>query len=236
MARNQTGNRDHQVTRQHTRMYNWEIPTNYMFAKNELVGLRELIVNFQNGRLSPQEFIRTACDIIQLVCTFVNRHLRNTDFHIDVHYMLLDEELGEHINKINQLLERHLPFRLSFNTGRRIGGIVVELVPRPLNLAPKTVKRGSEYFKELSLVNDLTIPHNAPSKECTICFDEFNSQDIIATGCDHIYCVTCIKDLSTSLKDKSEKPPCPMCRTDIVELKFGNIDILHVIQDHLNAL
>ena len=92
--------------------------------------------------------------------------------------------------------------------------------------------RASMYLKTIALVQDLTIEDQVLC-ECPMCFDEFDSQSVVVTNCKHSFCAPCIKGYSTAIKDKTKRPNCPMCRTDITEFKIGKFEIYEEIHAHL---
>ena len=108
------------------------------------------------------------------------------------------------------------------------------LEPEQRNLVQKpVVKRTSAYFKEISLVHNLTITEDDPNCDCPLCFDAVPATDVLVTNCKHSFCVTCIKGFATVNKDKTKKPDCPMCRTDITEFKVGNQTVHNEISEHI---
>jgi hypothetical protein len=106
-------------------------------------------------------------------------------------------------------------------------GQQIPVVQRPI------VKRTSAYFKEISLARDLTIEKDAPECDCPLCFDSVHANDVLVTNCNHSFCVICVKRFATVNKDKTKKPDCPMCRTDITEFKVGNQQVYNDIQEHI---
>jgi hypothetical protein len=56
---------------------------------------------------------------------------------------------------------------------------------------------------------------------------------LIVTNCNHSFCGTCIKRFTDSIKDKTQIPNCPMCRTDLTGFKVGNQQIYEEIQEHI---
>jgi len=102
------------------------------------------------------------------------------------------------------------------------------------NVAQRPVaKRTSAYFKEIALIQDLTIAEDAPACDCPLCFDAVPATDVLVTNCKHSFCVTCIKGFATVNKDKTKKPDCPMCRTDLTEFKVGNQTVHNEISEHI---
>jgi hypothetical protein len=96
-------------------------------------------------------------------------------------------------------------------------------------------KHTSNYLKELTLFNDLTLDSEATC-ECPLCYDTVFIADALHTNCAHSYCVECVKGLATSIKDKTTQPTCPCCRTIITEIKSGNDETLTNFRSHLNSL
>lgn len=101
------------------------------------------------------------------------------------------------------------------------------------SICTANVKRTSAYFKEMSLVNDLTILDGVSTCDCPLCFDAVPATDVLVTNCKHSFCVTCIKGFATANKDKTKKPDCPMCRTDLTEFKVGNQTVHNEIREHI---
>ena len=94
-------------------------------------------------------------------------------------------------------------------------------------------KRTSDYLKEISFVQDLTIDESASSCYCPLCFDDVTAIDVVITNCNHSYCGTCIKEFATVDKDKTKKPNCPMCRTDLTSFKIGNQNVYNEVREHI---
>jgi hypothetical protein len=95
------------------------------------------------------------------------------------------------------------------------------------------VKLASSYFKEIALTQDLTIEKDTPECDCPLCFDSVPATDVLVTNCKHSFCVICIKEFATINKNKTKKPDCPMCRTDLTEFKTGNPKVYTDIQEHI---
>ena len=101
----------------------------------------------------------------------------------------------------------------------------------PDNRQPKL---SSAYWKECSLVKDSSIGEE--EIQCPLCFDQVSGPDVIRTNCKHSYCGCCIKQLASSSRNKTQKPTCPMCRTDITELTVGNDRAYTEISTHFTTL
>ena len=98
-----------------------------------------------------------------------------------------------------------------------------------------TRKCTSEYLKEVALVIDLTSYDDQDGCECPLCYDQILNKDAVQTNCSHSYCITCVKNMATSIKDKTIQPSCPLCRTTITEMKSANTDVLIEYKCHLDS-
>jgi hypothetical protein len=56
---------------------------------------------------------------------------------------------------------------------------------------------------------------------CSICYDETQLKNQLTTSCNHIFCISCIKEymINTSKKYNLE---CPYCRQIIIHIKLSN--------------
>ena len=95
------------------------------------------------------------------------------------------------------------------------------------------IKHSSQYIKEWRIIQDITICGINATDECPICFDCIKVEESITTNCKHAYCLDCIKGFTTSIKNKTEKPICPMCRSDIIEITISNHEIYQELNEHL---
>ena len=120
--------------------------------------------------------------------------------------------------------------------------LIVEL--RKLNMMHHiimsgSIKHTSDYLKEMTLLvhDDLTQLEDLHTTcECPLCYDTVLVTDALHTNCSHSYCAECVKNLATSIKDKTTQPSCPCCRTTITEITTGNPDILVNFRFHLLRL
>jgi len=55
------------------------------------------------------------------------------------------------------------------------------------------------------------------NSECPICYENIEENDTTITNCNHKYCTECVKRLIT--ETTPHRHPCPLCRTEIVEVK-----------------
>jgi hypothetical protein len=107
--------------------------------------------------------------------------------------------------------------------------IVTDMVPftRP--------KLTTEYLKEIKLA--IRKPSGSEtSLDCPVCYDTLLVADALYTNCDHSYCVECVKQLATSIKNKTIKPACPCCRDTITQIYSRNVDNLHNLKTHFTSL
>lgn len=108
------------------------------------------------------------------------------------------------------------------------------LFPPPPLVRPKITL---QYLKEMVVVLDVTSSVDKKELcECPVCYDKFDFKDVIQTNCGHSYCLDCMKNFATSIKDKTIEPTCPLCRGTIQELKTLNCDILCDYVRHVAAL
>ena len=134
-------------------------------------------------------------------------------------------------NEINETIHTRLQVTASLHN--RIITWAFRGYEEPPTTPQHALKSSSAYFKEMSFINDFTIAEDAPRCDCPLCFDAFPATDVLVTNCNHSFCVTCIKGFATANKDKTKKPECPMCRTDLTEFKVGNQQIHNEISEHL---
>jgi len=105
---------------------------------------------------------------------------------------------------------------------------------RELMKPPPILKQSNNYLKVLAF--EVQPDVSISCCECPICYDSLEVSSVVQTSCGHDFCVACIKNLATSIKDKKTPPYCPMCRAVINELKTGNQDICTEMKTHLISL
>lgn len=215
------------MTPEITEMIN-QCRTRLLTAIEDLTLLAQLIN--RPDALPPIEYVVAVVLKTNLFCTNINLALEcdlvTTPLISQDHIF---EMLSQHIYNFNVILE------LIIQTPTRL---VVSLqnnrFSSSLNtIVPALEKSTSAYFKEIPLINDLTIAEDAPSCECPLCFDEFAATDVLVTNCNHSFCGTCVKEYATINKNKIKKPDCPMCRADITEFKIGNPQVHNDISNHI---
>lgn len=117
---------------------------------------------------------------------------------------------------------------------------VRELI-RPRQVA----KYSSEYWKELTITTStstLVVEEETKNQEdnknhdCPVCFETVSSKNVVHTNCRHGYCCDCVKNLASSMKDNTQQPTCPMCRTALTGLNVENEEICTEIKTHLRSL
>jgi Ring finger domain len=154
-------------------------------------------------------------------------------------------KINNQAQRLNTMLQTHLHTE-SQVVITLIGMVVTanliypEGVPMPsLHIhspSPSVLKRTSVYLKEIAVAIDLTVENTDEPKTCTICMDDIAASETVTTNCNHVYCSTCIKTLSTHIKDNTAKPTCSMCRGQLLELRVCNTDIHAEVTQHFNAL
>jgi hypothetical protein len=202
-------------------------------AEHNVSIIRDLIRQFANREISARNFASSSIlSNIQQVCFHASALLRQGR-SIDGFF----PEFRSLVCDVNCIYHRY---------GR--GSIIISIQVTPTEVFPviqngNTVtakyiapKKTSAYFKEIALVQDLTVAENDASCECPLCFDDVPAQEAIYTNCKHPYCGTCLKGLATSVKDRTVKPSCSMCRTEITQLTFGKAEICHEISRHFDSL
>ena len=115
--------------------------------------------------------------------------------------------------------------------------ITIQYVNRPVNPYIKVLlerQPNLKFLKNIVLVHDESVV----SCDCPICYETVQATGSIYTNCNHGFCVTCIKDLVTSVGKSTEekKPVCPMCRIEIIDLKIGGLEVFNEVQNHLSTL
>jgi hypothetical protein len=78
------------------------------------------------------------------------------------------------------------------------------------------IERTSSHIKKMQILlcNEVTNTR----RECAICFDDCCDTTLTHTNCEHAFCMECVSNYFTSIKDKTTKPGCPTCRTDLTSL------------------
>ena len=70
---------------------------------------------------------------------------------------------------------------------------------------------------------------------CSICYDEINLENQLKTSCNHIFCISCIKEymINTSKKHNLE---CPYCRQIIFHIKMSNQKEINLMRKYFCKL
>ena len=197
------------------------------------------LVKFMNNReqyrqegLTAGNFLLGCITIVRLICDDMSLAVDHDDAVL-THIVSNSEffyQLENQVQIINEMIQTLNPISMIrvlvslTETGR--------FKMKVLDTAEK--KRTSAYWKEISLVlRDVNPDSNC---ECPLCFDQLPSQEVISTGCNHTYCGTCVKNLATSIKDKTVKPSCSLCRAEITQLSFGKVEFRDEISEHFYNL
>jgi hypothetical protein len=197
------------------------------------------LVKFMNNHqqylqegMTAVNFLLSCITIIHLICDDMSLALdhNNTPARYRALTATLFHQLETKIQTLNEMIETCNPratirvFLYLTETGR----FKINLV----NIDEK--KRTSAYLREISLV--LTDADPDSNCECPLCFDPLPSSDAVFTGCNHPYCAPCFKTLATSIKDKTVRPTCSLCRAEITQLSFGKVEICNEISQHFYNL
>ena len=70
---------------------------------------------------------------------------------------------------------------------------------------------------------------------CSICYEETQLKNQLTTSCNHIFCISCIKEymINTPKKHNLE---CPYCRQIIVHIKLSNQSEINLMRKHFCKL
>lgn len=90
-------------------------------------------------------------------------------------------------------------------------------------------------LKALYIVNE-PIQDSAVEASCPICFDTTIKGKLLHTNCSHSFCLDCLKNYTDSIKDRTCKPSCPYCRTELVGLKICDEDICRQFSSHIASM
>jgi hypothetical protein len=206
--------------------------TRFLVATNALTELTQFIS--RTNDVSRSDYVLGVVVKTHLFCRSMNQALEvDTDETTPmISHEHIFEMLFNQVSAFNNILDViiDLPIRLVVSLdGRHFNSTLSN--PNPTTTV--ALKRTSAYLKEITLIQDFTITETSPNCDCTICFDEVMAMDVIATNCKHTFCGTCIKGFTTSIKDNTKKPDCPMCRCYITQLKIANQQVYNEIHSHI---
>jgi hypothetical protein len=74
------------------------------------------------------------------------------------------------------------------------------------------------------------------SYDCSICLNTCERMSVAHTNCKHAFCLVCVCDYTSSIKEKTIKPNCPLCRTELSTLKVSCEEKKQVLETHLRTL
>jgi len=130
-------------------------------------------------------------------------------------------------------------------TGNILSSAIVRQLIRPQNAAHfirPNKKRTIEYLKEMTVEHEnanqkqVTTSPSSEHNTCPICLTEIEHHHSIYTQCNHGFCASCMKDLTTSIKDNTTEPSCPLCRSTITKLVTENHELCLEMSNHLTSL
>jgi hypothetical protein len=70
-------------------------------------------------------------------------------------------------------------------------------------------------------------------KECSICYDLFQTNQFITMNCNHSFCLSCIQGCIHSIKNTEQLPTCPMCRAIVTLVNVPDIPIYNTLAETL---
>lgn len=70
--------------------------------------------------------------------------------------------------------------------------------------------------------------------ECPICFENILPQTRVKVGCNHSFCISCIKEYIVYSEDKKSLT-CPCCRRNITKMKLVNETEINNIKNLVNV-
>jgi hypothetical protein len=211
----------------------------YQETRLYVSSIDDYIQRWERQEISTTRLFRDVLDLVKDVCESVTSTIRQG--------LLLDEtligEFNERVATINRISERHATTGINITINTTDDSMTAVVVVTTNNYIRRrrrdnvhaSIKRTSEYLKEITLTMKEE-EETSKAVGCPVCFDEISSKDAIYTNCNHPYCSSCIKDFATSIKDKTNKPCCSLCRTEITRLTFEKEEILQEVCEHLKNL
>jgi len=204
-------------------------------ASRLTIALRGVISQWETREIGTRRFIQEVPSIIHWVCFYATVIVQQ-GISIDSFF----PNFKEYVITVNRIIHRYgrgrIRFSIQENTENgEINAIAIVsdvrvIVPRTIPVSD--IKRTVTYLKEVALLENKTIAETE-DVSCPLCFDDVSPQETVVTNCSHAYCLECIKGFTNSIKDKTIKPCCPMCRTEITQFKMRKPDIYHEISEHL---
>lgn len=197
----------------------------FMDAQANMCDISETIRKWQRGQMTTHDFVSRMIQLMEFVCNNINIAAQGNMY---VEFMINSLYGAVHI--MNQALRRSPTNNNEFF----LNYIDDEVFLYIKQIVKQTT--AAAYLKSISLVQDLTISNEIPGCDCPICFDEFAATDVLQTNCNHSFCISCIKNLSNSIKNKTNKPCCPMCRTEITKITIGSTETYNELNDFMCSL
>jgi hypothetical protein len=91
-------------------------------------------------------------------------------------------------------------------------------------------------LRELSVIHKPVSEEHPANYDCPICYDTHDTNDIIFTNCKHGYCFQCITLHANAIKDNSDPPSCPCCRTTIKEISSASEPLCKSFDEFISNL
>lgn len=206
-------------------------PTIYDAIVNNVDRISDYISRWENRELGTSQFISLAKPTVTWVCYYMTQALSS-----GIEFGRLLEHFRNEVITINRIVHRYGRQEFAISIRVTQDTVFPEIVYRAQlangwrQQAP--VPRTPTHLKAVSVVTTPVI-----GCDCPICFESIADTAAVYTNCSHGFCVTCIKGLATSIKDRNrnQKPTCPMCRQEITELK-GSVEVCTEVNNHLTSI
>jgi hypothetical protein len=153
----------------------------------------------------------------------------------------------ERANLITNLLNEYISLPFQNRNALNIQSIQTELIEtlnqfdeietervRP-TLMPLLTKH---YLKNMSI--SLIYPDSDEQAlieyDCAICLEKHIHHICVESNCGHIMCSDCTQNYCKSIKDKTTKPTCPMCRCEFTQFIANDEYVLESLKNCINNL
>jgi hypothetical protein len=115
-----------------------------------------------------------------------------------------------------QRLEEERRLRIDLQTPAEVRILIYPIIPaaRKFNFSTEIVDSG-----------------NKTLFECPICISEVENKHRVTMNCNHDVCSTCFEQYLSTLTMTVKTPRCCLCRTNVTNLKFTDMDLCNEIQN-----
>ena len=214
-----------------------DAPEVYAAILNNVNRISDYISRWENRELGTPQFISLSTPTVTWVCFYMTQALSQ-----GINCDRIIERFRDEVITINRIVHRYA--RADFYISLHISpeSIVPEIIHRDRTRLAN-INAGRQQAHNLpARVNDRlnaisVVTSTVLACDCPICLESVADTSAIYTNCCHGFCVTCIKDLATSIKNngRNKTPACPMCRQEITQLK-GSLDVCDEVKNHLTSI